>query len=62
MVSRTFSQFCVEAHEELGFIGICYNNYEGKRHIPFYKIDIRYSALIIDRLFGTYPKTALFLF
>jgi hypothetical protein len=62
MLSRTFSQLCRETHEELSFIGICYNIHEGKRHTPFYKIDIRYSALIIDRLFGTYPKSGLFLF
>lgn len=62
MLSKTFSQLCVETHNQLAFTGICYNIHEGKRHLPFYKIDIRYSALVIDRLFAVYPKTALFLF
>jgi hypothetical protein len=62
MLSKTFSQLCIEEHKELSFIGICYNIHEGKRHAPIYKIDIRYSALIIDRLFAVYPRTALFLF
>jgi hypothetical protein len=62
MLSKTFSQLCVEEHKDLSFIGFCYNVHEGKRHNAAYKVDIRYSALLIDRLLGIYPKTALFLF
>lgn len=62
MLSKTFSQLCAETHKDLTFIGICYNIHEGKRHLPYYKIDIRYSPLIIDRFLGIYPKTGLFLF
>lgn len=61
-MSRTWSQLCVERHDNIEYIGLCYNIHEGKRHKPVYKIDIRYSSLIIDRIFGVYPKTAIFLF
>ena len=36
--------------------------HEGKRHNARHRIDIRYSALLIHRLFPVYPSTALFLF